>query len=227
MRVGYDDLIEPTAGSCVSEGSQEKRLLMEMKIITHPIGRPVGRLVRRLVGLCIVATLISGIVPGQEKQKHSSDLSPKKLREMEKHGLRPPSSGPSFFIGPIEGSLLFSVLLGDGSGRTVSGSFNEHQIEVFEAVLQAAKDFALNDESVGTSAPITTRLMEQHEWSLFVDVSKINKQSRLYVSLVSVSGRMTAPAGEITRGGKNEQAPLLFDILSRVRDARAGIKPQQ
>jgi hypothetical protein len=201
---------------------------METKFIIRPLGRRIGRLVGRLVGLCIVATLISGIVQGQEKQKPSSDLSQKKLREMEKHGLRPPSSGgPSFFIGPIEGGQLFSVLLADGSGRTVSGSFNEHQIEVFEAVLQAAKDFALTDESVGTSAAITTRLMDQHEWSLFVDVSKINKQSRLYVSLVSVSGRITAQAGEITRGSKNEQNPLLFDILSRVRDARAGIKPQQ
>lgn len=109
----------------------------------------------------------------------------------------------------------------------MSGSFNPYQIEVFEAVLQAAKDFALNDESVGAASPITTRLMDQHEWSLFVDVSKVNKQSRLYVSLVSVSGRLTAPAGEITRGSKNEQAPLLFDILTRVRDARAGVKPQQ
>lgn len=200
---------------------------METKFITRPTGRLVGSIFGRLVGLCILATLISAIVPGQTKQKHSADLSPKKLREMEKHGLRPPSAGPSFFIGPIEGSPLFSVLLADGSGSTVSGSFNEHQIEVFEAVLQAAKDFALNEESVGKSAPIITRLMEQHEWSLFVDVSKINKQSKIYVSLVSVSGRMTAPAGEITRGGKNEQPPLLFDILSRVHDARAGVKPQQ
>jgi hypothetical protein len=149
------------------------------------------------------------------------------LREMEKHGVRPPSSGPSFYIGPIEGSPLFSVLLADGSGTSVTGSFNEHQIEVFEAVLQVAKDFALTDESVGTTAPITTRLMDQHEWSLFVDVSKFGKQSRLYVSLVTVGGRLTAPAGEITRGSNKEQNALLFDILSRVQLARAGIKPQQ
>jgi hypothetical protein len=206
---------------------------METKFIIRTVGRLVGRRPGtsagrhfvRLVGLCILAILISGISLAQEKQKH--DMSPKQLREMEKHGLKPPSGGPSFYIGPVEGSPLFSILLGDGSGRTVSGSFNERQIEVFEAVLQAAKDFALTDESVGTTAPITTRLMDQHEWSLFVDVSKIGKQSRLYVSLVSVSGRMTAPAGEITRGSNKEQAALLFDILSRVRDARAGIKPQQ
>ena len=205
---------------------------MEVKLIS-PVGRLVGRrLVSfagrqfvRLVGLCIVATLMSGSVLTQEKQKH--DMSPKQLREMEKHGLRPPSGAPSFYIGPVEGSSLFNILLGDGSGKTVSGSFNEHQLEVFEAVLQAAKDFASTDEAVGTTAPITTRLMDQHEWSLFVDISKIGKQSRLYISLVSVSGRLTAPAGEITRGSNKEQSALLFDILSRVRDARAGIKPPQ
>jgi len=195
---------------------------METKFIIRLVGRPIGR----LVGLCLLAILISGTSPAQEKQKQSNDMSPKKLREMEKHGLRPPT-GPSFFIGPVEGSALFSILLSDGNGRTLSGSFNSQQIEVFEAVLQAAKDFALTDESVGTTAPITTRLMDQHEWSLFVDVSKIGNQSRLYVSLISVSGRMTAPAGEITRGSKKEQSPLLFDILSRVRDAKAGIRPQQ
>jgi hypothetical protein len=203
---------------------------METKVITHPVvslvGRPIRHIVGRLLGLCLLVMLISGAVPAQEKQKPPSDMSPKKLREMEKHGLRPPT-GPSFFIGPVEGSSLFSILLGDGSGRTVSGSFNEHQIEIFEAVLQAAKDFALTDESVGTTAPVTTRLMDQHEWSLFVDVSKMGNQSRLYLSLVSISGRITAPVGEITRGSKKEQSALLFDILSRVRDARAAIRPQQ
>lgn len=197
-----------------------------MRLVGRPVGMSVGRFICRLAGPFVLVILISGTFPAQEKQKHSNDMSPKKLREMEKHGLRPPS-GPSFFIGPVEGSSLFSILLADGSGSTVSGSFNQHQIEIFEAVLQAAKDFAITGESVGTTAPITTRLMDQHEWSLFVDVSKIGNQSRLYISLVSVSGRMTAPAGEITRGSKKEQSTLLFDILSRVRDARAGITPQQ
>lgn len=191
---------------------------MEIKIILRPVGH--------LVGLCVLAILIAGTLSAQEKPKQSNDINPKKLREMEKHGLRPPS-GPSFFIGAVDGSPLFSILLADGSGGTVTGSFNEHQIEIFEAVLQTAKDFALTNESVGTAAPITTRLMDQHEWSLFVDVSKIGNQSRLYISLVSVTGRMTVPAGEITRGTKKEQAALLFDILSRVQNARAGIKPQQ
>jgi hypothetical protein len=188
--------------------------------------RFIVRLVGRLVGLSLLGILISATVPAQEKPKQSADMSAKKMHEMEKHGMRPPS-GPSFFIGPVEGSALFSILLSDGSGKSVSGSFSQHQIEIFEAVLQAAKDFALTDEAVGTTAPITTRLMDQHEWSLFVDVSKMGNQSRLYVSVVSVSGRLTAQVGEITRGSKKEQSPLLFDILSRVREAAAGVKPQQ
>lgn len=195
---------------------------METKFIILSVGRLVGR----LVGLCLLAILISDTVLAQEKPKHSTDMSAKKMREMEKNGLRPPS-GPSFFVGPVEGSALFNILLSDGSGRSVSGSFTQHQIEIFEAVLQAAKDFALTDEAAGTTAPITTRLMDQHEWSLFVDVSKIGNQSRLYLSVISISGRLTAQVGEITRGNKKEQSPLLFDILSRVQEARAGIKPQQ
>lgn len=199
---------------------------METKFIKHLAGRPTGMLIRKLIGLCVLMILIAGAVAAQQKQKQSSDMSPKKLREMEKHGIKPPS-GPSFFIGPVEGSPLFSILLSDGNGGSVSGSFNQQQIEVFEAVLQAAKDFALTDESVGTTTPITTRLMDQHEWSLFADVSKMGNQSRLYVSLVSVSGRLTAPAGELTRGSKKEQSALLFDWLSRIREARAGIRLPQ
>jgi hypothetical protein len=178
------------------------------------------KLIIRLIVICVLAIFLSSAAPAQEKPKKSADLSPKKMREMEKHGLRPPT-GPSFFIGPVEGSALFSILLSDG-GMSVSGSFSQHQLEIFEAVLQAAKAFALTDEAVGTTAPITTRLMDQHEWSLFVDISKMGTQSRLYLSLVSISGRLTAPVGEITRGNKKEQSPLLFDILSRVQDARAG-----
>lgn len=122
---------------------------------------------------------------------------------------------------------MFSVLLGDGGGNTVAGSFTLQQIDVFEAVLEAAKAFALTDEKVGSGTPITTRLMEQHEWSLFVDVSKIGNQSRFYVSLITPQGKLTAEAGEITRGSKKEPSALLLNILSQVQEVKAGIRPQQ
>ena len=180
-----------------------------------------------LVVFSLQATVLSAITIGQQpaKPKQSTEISAKKLKEMEKTGLKPPS-GPSFFIGPIEGSPLFSILLADGEGKTVTGSFNEHQVEIFEAVVQAAKDFALSEEAVGTSAPITTRLMDQHEWSLFVDVSKMGDKSMFYLSLTTISGRITARVGEITRGSKKEQSPLLFDILSRIQNVRSSARPQ-
>ncbi len=122
---------------------------------------------------------------------------------------------------------MFNVLLGDGSGNTVAGMFTLQQIVAFEAVLQAAQAFALTDEKVGSGKPIITRLMEQHEWSLFVDVSKIGNQSRFYVSLTTPQGKLTAEAGEITRGSKKEPSALLLEILSQLRAVKAGITPQQ
>jgi len=139
-----------------------------------------------------------------------------------------PPSGPSFYISPVEGSKgMFSVLLSDNGGKTLAGTFSLQQIEVFEAVLEAAKAFALTDEKVGSGKPITTRLMDQHEWSLFVDVSKIGNQSRFYVSLVTLTGRLTAEAGEITRGSKKEPSALLLTILSQIQQAKASLKPLQ
>ena len=140
--------------------------------------------------------------------------------------VRPPS-GPSFSISQAEGAKgMFSILLGDGT-KTVSGLFTLQQVEVFEAVLDAAKTFALSDEKVGSGSPITTRLMDQHEWSMFVDVPKIGKQSKIYISLTTPQGKVTAPAGEITRDSKKEASAWFLDILGKVQEAKAAAKPLQ
>ena len=184
------------------------------------------KLMIRIVALSLLALLISPAVFAQERTKKPPRKPGIDLERLDSgKGLKPPS-GPSFYIAPLEGSTsVFSVLLGDG-GNTVAGTFTLQQIVVFEAVLQAAQAFALTDEKVGSGTPITTRLMEQHEWSLFVDVSKIGNQSRFYVSLITPQGRLTTEAGEITRGSKKEPSALLLDILSRVQAAKAGIAPQ-
>jgi len=187
-----------------------------------------AKLMIRIVALGLLALLISPAVFAQERTKKPPQKPAIDLERMDsRKGLKPPS-GPSFYIAPLEGSrLMFSVLLADGGGNTVAGTFTLQQIDVFEAVLQAAQAFALTDEKVGSGTPITTRLMEQHEWSLFVDVSKIGNQSRFYVSLITPQGRLTTEAGEITRGSKKEPSALLLDILSQVQAAKAGITPQQ
>jgi len=138
-----------------------------------------------------------------------------------------PQSGSSFFVGPVEAAPgTFSVLLSEGR-ESVTGIFSYKQIEVFEAVLLAAKEFAQSDEAVGKTTPIITRLMDQHEWSLFVDVSKKGDRSQYYVTLITVSGKLTAAAGEIVRGKKEEEAKktLFADILAKLKEAKAGPKP--
>lgn len=137
-----------------------------------------------------------------------------------------PQSGSSFFIGPVESAPgTFSVLLSEGR-QSVTGVFSYKQIEVFEAVFQAAKEFAQSDEAVGKTTPIITRLMDQHEWSLFVDVSKKGDRSQYYVTLITVSGKLTVAAGEIVRGNKKEESKnLLGDILSKLKEAKEGPRP--
>lgn len=151
--------------------------------------------------------------PGGKPSNESPEPDPNK-------GIKPPS-GPSFYIAPVEAAKgTFSVLLGNGN-TTVAGSFTRQQVDVFEAVLLTAREFAQNDEAVGKSTPIITRLMDQHEWSLFVDVSKVGDRSRLYVTLITPVGKLTADAGEIIRGSKKEPTALLFKMISQVQDAKA------
>lgn len=156
--------------------------------------------------------------PGKPKPSQQSTAVPAAEPDPNK-GIKPPS-GPSFYIAPIDGSRgMFSLLLADGN-LTVAGSFTQQQVDVFEAVLVAAKEFAQTDEAVGTSAPIITRLMDQHEWSLFVDVSKVGDRSRLYVSLITPGGKLTADAGEIVRGSKKESSALFLKMLSQIQEAK-------
>ncbi len=178
----------------------------------------------KFVALGLITLLIPTPVFAQEKTKKSQKPVIEQQPLDPRKALNPPA-GPSFYIVAVEGSKgMFSVLLGDGS-NTVAGTFTLQQIDVFEAVLEAAKEFALTDEKVGSREPITTRLMDQHEWSLFVDVSKIGNQSRFYVSLVTPQGMLTTQAGEITRGSKKEPSALLLNILSKVQEAKASVKP--
>ena len=185
------------------------------------------KLMIRILAVGLITLSISVAVFAQQKAKPPQKPIVEQQRIDPAKVLKVPS-GPSFYISPVEGSKgLFSVLLGDGGGKTVAGTFTAQQLDVFEAVLEAAKAFALTDEKVGSGAPITTRFMEQHEWSLFVDVSKLGNQSRLYVSLITPQGKLTAQAGEITRGSKKEPSALMLNILSQVQEAKASMKQLQ
>lgn len=174
---------------------------------------------RVVVSVSLLALLFPTIGRGQDKQQKPPP-SAKEMREREKNAHRPPT-GPGFFIGPIQGGgRMFSILLSDGE-NSVTGQFSLPQVEVFEALLEAATTFALTDEKVGARDPVITRLMDQHEWSMFVDVAKKGNQSRIYVSLITITGKLTAEAGDITRGSKKEGDALLWKMLSQIREAKA------
>ena len=180
----------------------------------------------RIVAVGLLTMPISLAAFAQQKAQQPQKPLPEQRIQPSK--VLSPPSGPTFYISPVEGSTgLFSVLLGDGAGKTVAGTFTLQQLDVFEAVLEAAKAFALTDEKVGSGTAITTRLMDQHEWSLFVDVSKMGNLSRLYVSMVTPQGKLTTEAGEITRGSKKEPSALMLNILSQVQQAKAVAKPLQ
>lgn len=174
----------------------------------------------KIAAATVLLLIVYSVAFGQGKVK-----SPQKT-DVETYSNRPdakslkPPSGPSFYISPVEGVKgSFSVLLGDG-GKTVAGTFTTQQLEIFEAVLDAARAFALSDEKVGSTNPITTRLMDQHEWSMFVDVSKQGKSSRLYVSLVTPQGKVMTEAGEIIRGEKKDPTGLMLNMLTQIQEAK-------
>jgi|SRR5215471_4065343 len=186
------------------------------------------KLVIRTAALGILFLFFAVCARAQDAPKKYQQKPPIQEEPLDQKRLMRPPSGPGFYIAAVAGSKgIFSILLGDGSGNTVAGTFTLQQVEIFEAVLDAAKVFAFSDEKVGSSSPIITRLMDQHEWSLFVDVSKMGKQSKFYISLITPQGRLTAPAGEITRDSKTEPSALFLDVVGKVQEAKAAAKPLQ
>jgi hypothetical protein len=184
------------------------------------------KLINKSVPIVFLTLLLTVVVFAQNsKQVQKPPVEQPKIDYSK--GLKPPR-GPSFYIAPVVGSAgTFSVLLTDDGNNSVAGTFALQQLDVFEAVLEAAKAFALTDEKVGSGSPITTRLMDQHEWSFFVDVSKLGNLSRFYVTLVTLQGKVTVAAGEVTRGSKKELSGLLVDILTRVHEMKTSTKQPQ
>jgi hypothetical protein len=179
----------------------------------------IGTIIPLLVLLVMLATPF-----GQKKQQPKRpprEVTPEQL-ERHKETIKPPT-GASFYLERIaDGHNQFSLLFTDADGRTVSGVFYLNQLSLFEALLVAASEFADTDEAVGTTAkPITTRFKDKKEPSFAVDVEKIGRHSRFYVSVNCLTGKLTVDAGAIKRGDKDRGSILFLSILSRVKDGVA------
>lgn len=178
----------------------------------------------RLVSMWLLALSMTVTLCAQQK-KSTKDMSEQQILDFERKAHRPPS-GPSLYIAPIAGTNDFSVLLTDANNASITNILNPHQLEIFEGLLQAAKEFAQTEEAVGAVRPVTTRLMDKDEPSVIVDVAKTGTRSRVYVTLVGIKGRLTADAGEIIRGSKKEPNAVFLKMLSQLQEARANSKPQ-
>jgi hypothetical protein len=126
-------------------------------------------------------------------------------------------SGPTFQLVRDASDLnKFDLIITDGDEMAISGSFSKRQIEVFRNLLIEAKKFALSEEEVGAQEPKTTRFASQSEPALVVDISKLDDQSQIYLTLTTEAGHMTIEAGLVRRRAKREEG-LFFNLLSRMQ----------
>lgn len=114
-----------------------------------------------------------------------------------------------------ENASRFSLVISDGDERTISGNFSVQQLQILRAVMTEAEKFALSDEAAGAKAPITTRFLDKREPAFRLDVEKLGTQSRLFLTLKSEIGRMTADAGKLNRITKREEG-FFFELLTRL-----------
>lgn len=114
-----------------------------------------------------------------------------------------------------ENQSKFSFVISDGDERTISGNFSVQQLQILRVVMTEAEKFALTGEASGTKDPITTRFRDKRESAFMIDVEKLGNQSRLFLTLKSEIGRMTAEAGKLNRITKREEG-FFFDLLTRL-----------
>jgi hypothetical protein len=112
-----------------------------------------------------------------------------------------------------ENGSRFSLVISDGDERTISGNFSVQQLQILRAIMTEAQKFALTAEAAGAKAPITTRFMDRQEPAFRLDVEKLGNQSRLFLTLKSEIGRMTADAGKVDRSTRREEG-FFFELVT-------------
>lgn len=114
-----------------------------------------------------------------------------------------------------ENPAHYSLVISDSDEHVISGNFSLSQLETLKAVLLEAEKFALNEESVGASEPVTTRFQDKNEQGFAVDVEKYRNQSRLFLTLTADASSQTAEAGRVNRSTRREVG-FFFDLASRL-----------
>jgi hypothetical protein len=156
----------------------------------------------------------------KESKKKDSPLTEEQLYKLHVEAKVKPPSGAAFYIAPIsETPGRFSMAFTDNDGRVLSGVYVRSQLDILEAILIEAKQFAQTGESVGVKRPIITRLKDKSERAFFVDVSKMGNHSQFFITVNSMEQLITVDAGTIKRGDPKSKA-MLYEILERLQEVK-------
>jgi hypothetical protein len=170
--------------------------------------------------IVLILSVPSMVALAQNTKQKDKGLSREQMEKLDRTASIRAPSGPNFYIGPIaETPGRFSLVLTDAGGRFVSESFGQSQLDVFEAIMVEAKKFAQTDEAVGTKKPLTTQFYDKREKAFFVDVTKLGNRSRFFITIESLTDRLTVEAGEIKRG-EDKDVPFFYVILTRIQAAK-------
>jgi len=175
--------------------------------------------VMRILGPVLLAVLVPAASVAQEKTIEApKELSKEEIKKIRDSLPRKHPAGGNFFISPIdEQPNRFSFLLSDADNRTLADSFSLSQMQIFTAVMMEAKKFADTNEGAGTKdVPSVTRFVDKKEPAFIVDVEKAGIQSRYYITLACLTGRITVNAGATKRDGK-EHETLFSKLLTRLQ----------
>ncbi len=183
----------------------------------------------KIIAVILLSLLIPASSYGQKTKAPVKQPSEEDLMKMHRKATMMPPSGASFYIASIvETPSLYTLLLADNEGRTVSGTFNVNQVNLLEALLIEARKFAETDEAVGGAKAIITRFKDSKDTAFIIDVAKKGLESRFYVTFnILGTQKLTVDAGAIKRGPKNpkeeDKQPdaLFFEILSRVQKVKS------
>lgn len=127
-----------------------------------------------------------------------------------------PAKDVTFILNRLpESPGQYSLALADQEERTISGVFSVSQLLLLRALMTEAEKFALSTEGVGQKEAVITRFADKQEQSFIIDVEKLGNQSKLFLTLNTELGRMTAEGGSLNRVTKRE-AGFFFDLLDRL-----------
>jgi hypothetical protein len=184
--------------------------------------------VMRVLGPILLAVLIPTASFAQQKTIEApKELSSEEIKKIRSALPKKQTKGGNFFIASIdEQPNRFSFLLSDANNRTVADSFSLTQMLTFKAVMVEAKKFASTSEAAGTKeVPSITRFVDKKDPSFIVDVEKAGTQSRYYITLDCLTGRITVDAGVIKRG--SEEQEILFTRILTGLEALRPTPPKQ